>query len=133
MDVLEVNKPIEIRCSNVYLPAENMLMTFHDGFTVSPKKIEADTLHKTIDVFLLSLAECFKQKAIGVILSGSGEDGAVGAIEVYKNGGQVLAQSAASSLFKAMPNATIQRDHPIMIDTPAMLAVKVAQMVGAGN
>ena len=130
MSIVEVNRPIEIRPSNVYMPAENTLMTFEDAVRVVPKKIAAATMNRTIDAFLLSLAECFKQRSIGVILSGGDSDAAMGAIDIYNHGGQVIVQSPASSLFKAMPNATINRDHPILVDSPARLAAKITEMVG---
>src|ERR1700753_1401886 len=107
MSVVDVDRTLEIRPSTVYMPAENVLMTFENAAHVIPKKIAAATINRTIDAFLLSLAECFKQRSIGVILSGGDSDAAMGAIDIYNHGGQVIVQSPASSLFKAMPNATI--------------------------
>ncbi len=130
MSIVEVNRPIEIRPTNVYMPAENTMMTFRDATVVAPIKIGAETIHRTIDAFLLSLAECFQRRAIGVILSGADGDAAAGALDIYNHGGQVIVQSPASSLFKAMPTATILKDHPILVDSPARLAAKVVQLVG---
>src|ERR1700761_5428450 len=104
-------------------------MTIEDALWVVPKKIAAATMNRTIDAFLLSLAECFKQLSIGVILSGGDSDAAKGALDIYNHGGQVIVQSPASSLFEAMPNATIRRDHPIFVDSPARLAEKITEMV----
>src|SRR6202012_160802 len=118
-----------IQPKNVYMPAKNTLMTFKNAVWVAPQKVAADTINRTIDAFLLSLAECFKQRAIGVILSGADGDAAAGAVDIYNHGGQVIVQSPASSLFKTMPNATILKDHPILVDSPDVLAEKVTKIV----
>ena len=109
MTVTEIDRPVEISPSHVYIQGDNTLMTFHDAATVAPKRVVAEMLNRTIDTFLLSLAECFKERAIGVILSGAGDDGATGAMDIHSRDGRILVQSPASSLFKAMPYAAIRR------------------------
>lgn len=42
-------------------------------------------------------------KSIGIILSGSGKDGANGIVEVHKNNGIVLVHEPASAEYKSMP------------------------------
>jgi chemotaxis response regulator CheB len=111
------------------LAAENNLILFDDVTRVNPRKITANTMHRTIDSLFLSLAECFKDRAIAIILSGADGDGAAGAIEVYKNGGRLIVQSPSSSLFKTMPQAAIREDHPIFVDRPEMLAGKIEEMI----
>ncbi|MCP5109145.1 MAG: chemotaxis-specific protein-glutamate methyltransferase CheB [bacterium] len=44
-------------------------------------------------------------KAIGVILTGMGDDGARGMVEMYRNGGHTIAQDQATSLIYGMPKA----------------------------
>jgi chemotaxis response regulator CheB len=67
--------------------------------------------------------------AIGVILSGAGEDGVAGALELNKYGGTVLVQDPNSSPFNGMPKATIAKDHPKSILAPAELARRIGQLV----
>ncbi|MCX6129049.1 MAG: PAS domain-containing protein [Proteobacteria bacterium] len=61
--------------------------------------------HKPIDLFLNSLANEIKSRAIGVILSGTGNDGAEGLSAIKLAGGVCLVQSEESAKFPEMPRA----------------------------
>jgi two-component system, chemotaxis family, protein-glutamate methylesterase/glutaminase len=63
------------------------------------------------DLLLASLAITAGPRAIAVVLSGHGHDGATGATAVHELGGTVIAATAASSQEAAMPTATAERDH----------------------
>lgn len=60
-----------------------------------------------IDIFLASLAETCGEKAVGIILSGTGSDGMRGVREIKPAGGAVLVQDEASAKFDGMPRAAI--------------------------
>jgi two-component system, chemotaxis family, protein-glutamate methylesterase/glutaminase len=65
------------------------------------------------DLLLTTLAIAAGPRAIAVVLSGGGHDGATGATAVHRFGGTVLATNEASSSSFAMPSATIDRDGSI--------------------
>jgi two-component system chemotaxis response regulator CheB len=65
------------------------------------------------DLLLATLATAVHERAVAVILSGSGHDGATGATAVHTCGGTVLATDEASSSTYAMPLAAIQRDEAV--------------------
>jgi two-component system, chemotaxis family, protein-glutamate methylesterase/glutaminase len=54
---------------------------------------------------LSSLARAYGAQAAGVVMTGMGEDGASGLLELKKAGGMTLAQDQASSIVFAMPHA----------------------------
>ena len=60
------------------------------------------------DLLLTSLALTAGTKAVAVILSGAGSDGALGALLLHRCGGTVLASDVASSAYFAMPSAAIR-------------------------
>jgi two-component system chemotaxis response regulator CheB len=62
------------------------------------------------DLLLASLAVVAGPRAIAVILSGMGHDGASGAVAVHRFGGAVIASDKSSSAFFAMPQAAIETD-----------------------
>jgi two-component system chemotaxis response regulator CheB len=62
------------------------------------------------DLLLVSMALSLGSGAIAVVLSGTGHDGATGALAVHRLGGTVLATDAATSASFEMPLAAIQRD-----------------------
>jgi two-component system chemotaxis response regulator CheB len=59
------------------------------------------------DLLLTTLALAAGPRAVAVILSGAGSDGALGAMVVHRCGGTVLASDVASSEYFAMPSAAI--------------------------
>jgi two-component system chemotaxis response regulator CheB len=65
------------------------------------------------DLLLISLALCAGPRAIAVVLSGHGTDGATGATAIHDFGGVVIAADEASSQEFSMPRATIGRDNAV--------------------
>jgi two-component system chemotaxis response regulator CheB len=65
------------------------------------------------DLLLSTLATAVGERAIAVILSGGGHDGATGATAVHLLGGTVLATDETSSLHYSMPLAAIERDEAV--------------------
>ena len=67
----------------------------------------AGALARPIDRLFTSIARSFGHRAIGVILTGMGDDGAAGALELHAAGGRVLVQSPGSADHADMPAAAI--------------------------
>ncbi len=76
----------------------------------------------TIDVLFQSLARERGERAIGVVLSGSGSDGSRGAEAIRQNGGVVLVQDPETAKFDGMPCASIARGSATFIAAPDKLA-----------
>ncbi|MFA5993571.1 MAG: CheB methylesterase domain-containing protein [Parcubacteria group bacterium] len=61
--------------------------------------------HPSINMGFTSVAECFGPDTIGVILTGMGDDGTIGAKAIKQVSGRVIAQDEASSVVFGMPRA----------------------------
>jgi two-component system chemotaxis response regulator CheB len=66
-------------------------------------------LRPSADVLLESLARGYGPDCMAIVFSGTGSDGAAGAVAVKAGGGVVLAQDEATSEYFGMPGAAIER------------------------
>jgi two-component system, chemotaxis family, protein-glutamate methylesterase/glutaminase len=88
------------------------------------------------DPLLLSVADCFGPRAIGVVLSGTMDDGAAGISAIKGRGGWVLAQDRASSQSFGMPSAAIATgcvDYVLPLRRIADALVALAMWPGAAD
>jgi two-component system CheB/CheR fusion protein len=81
-----------------------------------------------IDHFLRSLAEDVGDRAIAVILSGSGSDGSRGILEVHRAGGLVFCESTDTAKFNGMPLSAIATDAVDQVLAPEDIAAAIAAL-----
>jgi two-component system chemotaxis response regulator CheB len=62
----------------------------------------------SVDVLFLSVAEIAGRRAVGVLLTGMGEDGAKGLLKMRQSGAQTLIQDEATSVVFGMPGAALK-------------------------
>ena len=61
----------------------------------------------SVDPMFDSIADVYGAKALGIVLSGMGRDGSIGAVRLHRAGGTVVAQDVASSVVWGMPGAAV--------------------------
>lgn len=120
MQVQKLDRDTAIKTGFVYVPAEQVSVTIENA-VLCVRDDEGDDSN-TIDIFLESLADNFKERAIAIILSGIGRDGLAGAKKISKKGGQVLVQEPFSALYQSLPRLVIKDDHPDKVLPAARLA-----------
>ena len=84
----------------------------------------------SIDVLFDSAARCYGTSLLGVVLTGSNEDGAEGACAIRELGGVVAVQDPRVSEYKIMPEATIARAGAQIIGTVSQLSAAVIHAAG---
>ncbi|SLM28174.1 MCP methyltransferase/methylesterase CheR/CheB with PAS/PAC sensor [Desulfamplus magnetovallimortis] len=98
---------MEVMPNNIYMiPPKKNLSIFH-GKLVLKEKDATRGINLPIDIFLKSLAEDQGDRAIAIILSGTGSDGTRGVRAIKESGGMVMVQDESSAKFDGMPRAAI--------------------------
>jgi two-component system chemotaxis response regulator CheB len=83
----------------------------------------------SVDVLFKSCARAVGAAALGVVLTGMGDDGAAGLLEMRGTGSRTIAQDAASSAVFGMPKAAISRgaaEHVLPLDRIAQAILRAA-------
>lgn len=119
-----------VKKNRVYVMPENKKLDIVNGFLYLSPRPEEEKINRAIDHFLTSLANDAKEKAIGIILSGTGSDGVEGCYAIENNGGVIVVQDPSTAHFDGMPMNSIRYDHPDYIlapsDIPALIKLIVS-------
>ncbi|WP_417914033.1 chemotaxis protein CheB [Candidatus Electronema sp. JM] len=86
-------------------------------------------MHLPIDYFFRSLAEDRKEKAVAVILSGTGSDGSRGLPSIREGGGLILVQEPADAGFDGMPGSAAATGLADYICPAAEMPAKIAEYI----
>jgi len=108
MKVIQIEDGMRIEPNRVYLnPPEKEVTLFNSTFQlIDPAPGEG--LRLPIDYFFRSLAENVGEKAICVILSGTGSDGSLGLRAIKEKGGMAMAQEKNQAKYAGMPESAIE-------------------------
>ena len=115
MPVVEAQDQMKVGPNCVYvIPPNRDMSIFHGALQLSvPEQPRGQRM--PIDAFLRSLAEDQGERAIGIILSGTGTDGTLGLRAILGAGGVSLVQEPATAKYDGMPNSAIQAGYATQI------------------
>jgi two-component system chemotaxis response regulator CheB len=109
LPVKEAEEGETLRPGTVYIAPPNKHLLVNPDTTLSLSQTElVHFVRPSADLLFESVAGSFRERAIAVVLSGSGSDGAMGVQAIKKVGGTVLAQDERSAEFYGMPHAAVQ-------------------------
>jgi two-component system, chemotaxis family, protein-glutamate methylesterase/glutaminase len=113
----------------VYIAPPNRHLLVNPDRTLSLSQSElVHFLRPSADLMFDSVAASHKDRAIAVVLTGTGKDGAMGVQAIRKMGGTVIAQDEATSEFFSMPSAAIQMGADFVLPLSEM-AVAIVSLV----
>src|SRR5262249_22736123 len=105
MPVFEAKQGALAEANHVYVIAPGTILGISGGlFQVAPSDPQR---HRQIDAFLCALAEDQRERAIGILLSGSDDDGTMGLRAIRNHGGLTLVQSPETAKYPNMPQSAI--------------------------
>lgn len=129
LPVLEAKNGLVIKASTIYITPENTDIYVKDGkiFLKSINHIFGPK--PSVNYLLSSIAQEFKQNSIGVILSGTGSDGAYGIRAIKVEGGITIAQSPATAKYDGMPFSAINTGKVDLVIPINELALEIDKIV----
>jgi two-component system CheB/CheR fusion protein len=128
MAVREAEDGGQLEANTIFIaPANHNLTLQGDTFTLSetPPRVAPKP---SVNVFLASLAEARGDDAIGVILSGTGSDGAQAIGGIKAAGGFTFAQEPTSAKYSGMPQAAIDTGTIDWVLPPEQIAQRIADI-----
>ncbi|MFL6254502.1 MAG: chemotaxis-specific protein-glutamate methyltransferase CheB [Pyrinomonadaceae bacterium] len=113
LDVREAREGDELRAGVVLLAPAGRHMSFlrtADGKVVAHLDARPfDTLHRpSVDVMFQSAAEVYRQRVLGVVMTGMGSDGKQGAAWIKSQGGLVYTESEETCVVYGMPSTVVE-------------------------
>jgi two-component system, chemotaxis family, protein-glutamate methylesterase/glutaminase len=98
----------QVSLATVYIapPNRHLLVNLNGTLSLSQSEL-VHFLRPAADVLFASVASSYRERAIAVVLTGTGSDGAMGVQAIKKMGGIVIAQDEATAEFFGMPSAAI--------------------------
>jgi two-component system, chemotaxis family, CheB/CheR fusion protein len=107
MVVTEVRDGMAMEPNSVYVIPPNKDMAILNGTLYLMEPSAPRGLRQPIDFFFRSLAEDLKERAIGIVLSGTGSEGALGIRAIKGEGGMAMVQDPATAKYDGMPRSAI--------------------------
>jgi two-component system chemotaxis response regulator CheB len=120
VQVTEPNDKETIKKGSVYLAPANYHMSVELGnnFALSTEEM-VNNSRPAIDITLSSCAFVYKEKLLGILLSGANRDGALGMKHIHERGGTTIVQEPTECMIDTMPKAALgitKIDHVMRID-----------------
>lgn len=118
--VTEPNDKENIRKGSVYLAPSNYHLSVELGnyFALSTEEM-VNNSRPAIDITLASCAYVYKEKLVGILLSGANRDGAMGMKQIHDRGGVTIVQDPGECMIDTMPKAALgitNIDYTLRID-----------------
>lgn len=129
--VKQAEEDDSIERGSVYIAPPDRHMLANPDHRLSLTRTElVHFVRPSADLLFESVAAIYRERAIAVVLTGSGSDGSMGTKAIKKTGGTVIAQDESTSEFFAMPRAAIatgEVDFVLPLDeiAPALVSLVV--------
>ncbi|REL29452.1 EAL domain-containing protein [Thalassotalea euphylliae] len=131
ISVIEENSFLEP--GHIYVVPPNRNLTFDEHEVKLQIPPEELTSKPNISQFMSSLSKFHGKSSIGVILSGTGNDGAIGMGAINASGGVCMVQNPESAEYDSMPLAAIDTTHIDHIGTALELAEYINKITQPNN
>jgi two-component system, chemotaxis family, protein-glutamate methylesterase/glutaminase len=105
--VADVSDKTPLAQNHVYVAPADYHVLVEDGHLALSTDAPVRFSRPSIDVLFESAADAYRERAVGIVLTGANEDGAAGLARIKVRGGVAIVQEPESSERRAMPDAAI--------------------------
>jgi two-component system CheB/CheR fusion protein len=121
MPVVQIENSIKVEPKHVYVIAPDQELTIKDGIVRTNRPTAPRGHRHPVDSFFRSLAEDQGERAIAIVLSGTGTNGSLGLRFIKAEGGIAIAQDPNTAAFQGMPRSAIEhRDLDLVLPPDRM-------------
>ncbi|MBF0195347.1 MAG: PAS domain S-box protein [Magnetococcales bacterium] len=131
--VIEVKDKTAILPGVVHITPPNHDVDIKDGILFLKPPTNPVGPKPSIDNFFSALAEDMGERAVGVILSGTGSDGALGMRAIKAHGGFTLVQNPESAKYNGMPLAALETNLIDLTLPPDKIGLNLPEIVQTPN
>ena len=132
LEVVEIREGMTLQPEKIFVSPPPVKVSIDNRRFRLHERLASEKVNQTIDYLFTSLAKEVRDKAIGVIMSGTGSDGTEGFKAIDNEGGTTISQDPRTAQFTAMPLNSIEYDHPKFVLHPREMPV-IIQRIAAGN
>jgi two-component system CheB/CheR fusion protein len=133
LKVVEVKNTVLVSGGTIYITPPDREITIKKRKLYLTKSPGTHGPRPSIDALLSSLAADQKEKSIGIILSGTGSDGASGIKAIKNRGGVTIVQEPQSAKFNSMPLAAIESGMIDFVLTPEKMGEQLKMLTSEGK
>ncbi|WP_333495266.1 chemotaxis protein CheB [Kluyvera sp. CHPC 1.251] len=135
VQLAQVDEKLEAGCVYILPPEQHLAIRKDHRFFGVPRQ-ESDVYHPSCNLLLTSVADVYRAKAVGLIMTGMGSDGCLGIEAILRKGGKTLAQDEASSIVYGMNKNAVDKsliNHTLPLDKLASVLMTLAFIESAEN
>jgi two-component system, chemotaxis family, protein-glutamate methylesterase/glutaminase len=132
-DAVSVHGTQPIEPGRVYVAPPDRHLVIERGRVFASDAPRENHHRPSIDVLFRSAALSYGPRVIGVVLSGTLDDGTAGLRWIKRLGGQAIVQNPAEAQFSGMPASAIRNVEIDRVLDAQQIAAGIADMAGAGN
>lgn len=131
--VIEVKNGTLVKEKNIYITPPDREITIKKGKLYLSKPPRTHNPRPSINNLFSSLAIDQKDRSIGIILSGTGTDGAIGMRKIDEAGGITIVQDTKTAKFNSMPQASIESAKVDFILPPSRIGEQLSRIASKGE
>jgi two-component system chemotaxis response regulator CheB len=130
LPVEEARDGAALQLGHLYVPPIDRHLLVTDGHLVLSHGPKENFVRPAVDPLFRSAARSFGARAIGVVLSGSLDDGTAGLLAIKRRGGLVMVQDPETAAQPGMPESALEVLEADLVGSPEQIGQRLAEVAG---